>query len=72
RSISSDDAPKMYREISGEIEGVRELIRSRKERLIADSLMMAAVLTVIIFVSIVSMTTLILRRWRRVAKGEVS
>ncbi|MEM3371437.1 MAG: hypothetical protein QXO55_02315 [Candidatus Korarchaeum sp.] len=72
RSISSDDAPKMYREISGEIEGVRELIRSRKERLIADSLMLAAVLTVIIFVSIVSMTTLILRRWRRVAKGEVS
>lgn len=71
-SISGDNVPRMYEEISGEIEGLRELIRSRKERLLVDSVTLAAILIVMIFISIVSITTLILRSWRRVTRGEVS
>ncbi|MCS7102787.1 MAG: hypothetical protein NZ992_02760 [Candidatus Korarchaeum sp.] len=72
RSISSYNAPTMYKEISGEIERVKELIRSKREKILADVVTLAAVLMMIFFVSIISITTLILRRWRKVLRGEVS
>lgn len=73
RSISpGDDVPKIYEEISGEINGLRELVRSRRERVLSDATTLAVLLLSLITISIVSITILILNLWRRSAGEEVS
>jgi hypothetical protein len=66
-SISPSNASKTYRDAMSEIESIKKIINSKRESLMSDVAKLSLVLVTLLLISIVSITTLILRAWR----GEV-
>jgi hypothetical protein len=63
-SISPGNASKTYWDVMNRMEGIKKIIYSKRESLMSDVAKLSLVLIFLILISIVSITTLILRVWR--------
>ncbi len=67
-SISPDNASKTYWDVINRMEEIKKIVNSKRESLMSDIAKLSLVLITLLLISIVSITTLILRVWR----GETS